>query len=288
MHIDFIIIGSMKAATTTLHTWLAAQPEVHMASVKEPSFFSYPDNWSRGYSWYEKLYTGHRPGQLLGEASTSYTFPEYGDIAATRIAEHHPDVRLIFLVRHPLDRLRSHYRHEVQRAREQRTLGEALQDPNNQYVRRSSYHATLRPYIERFEREQIAVIQTEELIAAAGQGWSRTLAHLGLSDRPSPGTPHNQTEDKPQFTQSMLKLWESGWYDRLKRLPKPLRRMARPILTRSGPSYETQLEQSNTDIDAQLLAGMWEDVRRLEDWLGVDGSLWPSAASRDGQASSPS
>jgi len=288
LKIDFIIIGSMKAATTTLHTWLGAQPEIHMASVKEPSFFSHPDNWSRGYAWYESLFTGCLPGQILGEASTSYTFPEYGEIAATRIAEHHPDVRLIFLVRHPVDRLRSHYRHEVQRAREHRSLTDTLQDPNNQYVKRSSYYTTLHPYIDRFDRDQIRVIRTEDLINPSGLGWLQTLKHLGLDERPSPGTPHNQTEDKPQFTHSMLRLWESGWYDRLKRVPKPLRKLARPLLTRSGHSYEMQLEQSNTRVDPALLSEMWSDVERFENWLGVDGGLWPRTTPQGGRASSPS
>ncbi len=183
MQIDFIIIGSMKAATTTLHKWLGAQPEIHMASVKEPSFFSYAQNWSQGYGWYEQMFAGAAPGQLLGEASTSYTFPDFGDLAATRIAENHPDVRLIFLVRHPLDRLRSHYRHEVQRGREKRPLSEAVSDSDNEYVRRSCYYSTLSPYISRFTEDQIKVVTTETLIDPDSTGWQSILSYLDLPDR---------------------------------------------------------------------------------------------------------
>jgi len=281
LQIDFIIIGSMKAATTTLHTWLGDQPEVHMASVKEPSFFSFPDNWSRGYGWYEQLYTGAREGQLLGEASTSYTFPEYGGDAATRIFAHHPDVRLIFLVRHPVDRLRSHYRHEVQRAREKRPFPEAVSDADSEYVRRSCYFSTLSPYIDRFPRKQIKVITTEELVYPDYLGWTEVLLHLGLPVRPSPGTPHNQTDAKPQFTSSMLRLWESGWYDRFKGLPKPLRRMARGVLTRKGATYEQRLEQSNTTVAETLVDHIWADVAKLEGWL--DRELWPRSTAQSEQ-----
>jgi len=274
LQIDFIIIGSMKAATTTLHKWLGAQPEIHMASVKEPSFFSFAENWSQGYGWYEQLFTGAAPGQLLGEASTSYTFPEFGDISANRIAEHHPEVRLIFLVRHPLDRLRSHYRHEVQRGREKRPLSEAVSDPNNEYVRRSCYYSTLRPYMNRFARDQIRVVTTEALIGADSIGWHNILSYLDLPLRTSPGTSYNQTDEKPQFTAGMLRLWESGWYDRLKHLPSPIRKLARGMLTREGTNYEQQLSRSNSIVDSTVVDAIWADVAKLQNWLG-SGALWP-------------
>lgn len=269
----------MKAATTTLHAWLGHHPQIHVPPIKEPSFFSYPSNWSRGAGWYDQLFVEAEQGQIVGEASTSYTFPEYAEVAADRIATHNADVKLIYIVRHPLDRLRSHYRHEVQRAREHRPLGEALLDPGNQYVARSCYFSALQPYIKRFDPDQLLVVKMEDLIGPSDQAWQSILSHLGVAAVPRPDTAHNLTEAKPQFTKSMLRIWESGWYDRLKRIPKPLRRVAKLVLTRNGAAYEAQLERSEAEVPAELVAPVWEDASRLEEWMG-SGELWsrtPSA-----------
>ncbi len=75
---DFIIIGAMKSATTTLHGLLASQPGVFMSTPKEPCFFSDDEVWARGVGWYASLFEAAPAGALLGESSTHYTkLPTY-------------------------------------------------------------------------------------------------------------------------------------------------------------------------------------------------------------------
>ena len=109
---NFIIIGAMKCATSTLHDQLALQPGLLMSDPKEPNFFSNDEQYRRGLAWYTGLFAAAEDGVLCGESSTHYTkLPTYLR-AVERVHKHVPGARLIYVVRHPVDRLVSHYIHE--------------------------------------------------------------------------------------------------------------------------------------------------------------------------------
>ena len=269
--VDFLIIGSMKSGTTTLHRALAHQSEVAMSSWKEPSFFSRDDRWRRGLEWYNQLFPHEG---LRGEASTSYTSPRYAAVAAERIHRLAPNARLIYLLRHPIERARSHYRHQVQRRRESRPLVEALGDPRSLYMSQSSYWSCLEPYIERFPRQQILVVRLEDLTGSNDRAWRNVLSHIGLAPEPFPQEAWNVTASKRQYSGLLRWLWDRKIVTSSTRLPPSLGRLAMRLLTRSGPRYETLLAQSKLPLPAQLTYPVWRDIERLEDWLGLDYELW--------------
>jgi hypothetical protein len=269
---DFLIIGAMKCGTTSLFRWLGAQPEVRLPEVKEPHFFSRDDRWDRGLDWYRSLFEKAGADTLKGEASASSTDPRVSPVAAERMARIVPAARLIFLVRDPVERLRSHYRHEVQRSRERRPLVEALKDPENPYLRSSLYHLALAPYLDRFPREQILVARLEDL--TAGSAWDEVLTHLGLPHRPRPQESHNVSREKAGFTRPMLRLWESGLGRRLGRAPKPMRALGKRFLLRRSSRYAEKLEGSLVPIPEGLLQPLWLDGRRFAERLGRSEPLW--------------
>lgn len=154
---DFVIIGAGKSGTTTLYEWLAQQPEIFASSLKEPRFFS--RDWDKSLDWYAALFTEAKDHQRVGEASTNYTDVEYCEVAAERMAAVIPDARLVYLIRHPVERLRSQYRHNWRRCVEYEPLAEAVLRPANPYVGRSLYYQRLQPYAERFPPEQICVVR---------------------------------------------------------------------------------------------------------------------------------
>jgi hypothetical protein len=269
---DVVIIGAMKSATTTLYQWLDDQPEVFMAHPKEMRFFT--DLWSNGLDWYRDKFAEAQPGQLLGEATQNYTNPRLAPEAAERMARTIPGARLVYIVRHPEERLRSHYRHEVQRARERRPLVEALREPGNLYAAQSSYYTCLRPYIERFPRERISVVRFEDLTRPPAPAWTALLRSLSLAERPLPEGARNVGSQNAQWTRAM------AWAKRrrlitlrqVSKLPSPVRRVGRLLLARGNRAYERRLAASRVPIPEGLLAPMWEDVARLEAWLGTE--LW--------------
>ena len=119
---SFIIGGAPKAGTTALWAYLADHPEVFMPGYKEPHFFSRMQEdmgngivkpgprraitFSNGLQWYEDLFKPGSSAKARGEASTHYfSAPD----SAGLIRAHVPDVRLIFLLRDPVERLYSQY-----------------------------------------------------------------------------------------------------------------------------------------------------------------------------------
>lgn len=156
----FVVIGAMKAGTTSLHRALAAHPEIGMPARKELDYFSTVKNPSR--EEYLNLFRWCR-GSVTGEASPSYAmYPNYGDVAK-RMAQTIPEAKLILCVRDPIDRMRSHYRHEVLRSRESRRAKHALDDVK--YLVPSLYGMQLERYLRYFDPQQIGIVSLNDLWA---------------------------------------------------------------------------------------------------------------------------
>jgi Sulfotransferase domain len=197
---DFLILGAQKAGTTALYAYLRWHPQVTGPSFKEVSFFD--RHYARGERWYRAHMPVRRSG-IVGEASPSYLFHP---LAPERVAHMLPDVRLIALLRDPVDRAFSHYQHEVALGREQLSFEEALAredermsselermlaDPtyfshawwNYTYAARGRYAEQLERWFEAFPREQLLVLLTDELAADTAGTYRRTLDFLGVDSR---------------------------------------------------------------------------------------------------------
>ena len=99
-----MLIGAQKSGTTSLAQQLGAQPQICLSAEKEPAFFNAGDDWRSGLDAYHGLFTP-APGQLCLEASTMYTFlPEFGG-THDRIHEYNPDVKLLYVMRDPVERM---------------------------------------------------------------------------------------------------------------------------------------------------------------------------------------
>lgn len=263
---DFMIIGAMKAATTSLCRWLQSTGLAIMPPLKEPNFFT--QEWHRGPAWYFSLFEGISGAIPTGEASVGYSDPALSQTAAARIAEMLPDTRLVFIARHPIDRLRSHFRHEVQRNREKRPFAAAVADLDSSYVRRSMYGRGLQPYFQLFDPQQILMVEFEDLIG--GDGFRRVLNHLGLPIADKPSHAHNVSTEKRRYTAFARVLYEWGWTTSLGRMPRPIRRLGRYIGTRQDAQYETRLRESQVvPAPDHVVEALQADVGLLEATTGI-------------------
>ena len=174
---DFLIIGAMKCATSTLHDRLAMQPGIFMTQLKEPNFFSNDEQYSQGMEWYLSNFQAAEPMDICGESSTHYTkLPTYPH-TVERIYKQFPNIKLIYVMRHPIDRLVSQYIHEWS----QRTIRVDIDRAISQYprlVEYSRYSMQLEPYLKTFGKEQILPVFFERLLNRKQEEFER-ICQLG-------------------------------------------------------------------------------------------------------------
>lgn len=178
---NLIIIGAQKCGTTSLHYYLGRHPQIAMSRLKELKFFSVEGNWHKGVAWYESQFDSRRP--IRGEASPHYTFhPTFAGVPQ-RMHALIPEAKLIYLLRHPIERIIAQYIHQVDDGREQRPLPEALADlDNNPYVLRSLYGMQLEQYLPYFPLRNILIITQEELLQNRQPTLAKVFRFLGVDD----------------------------------------------------------------------------------------------------------
>ena len=175
---SFVIIGAAKCGTTTLYEYLLRHPAVMMPQLKEPEFFSRNEVYARGLEWYASLFADAGADQLCGEASTTYSrWPHTAD-AASRLARQLPDVKLIYLMRNPVERAYSHYAHHM-RLGVTCTFEEAIAR-SNEYVDCGLYMMQISRYMRFFNREQLLCLFTEDLKDDPAGVLNQLQAFLGL------------------------------------------------------------------------------------------------------------
>ena len=181
---NLVVIGGTKSGTTSLHAYLALHPRIFMARVKEIQFFT--KHFENGVAWYAEHFRKGRDQAVRGEASPQYTcYPRLTGIPE-RMHAVVPDAKLIYLVRDPFARLRSHVVFMAPEAA--RASLDALLDPfeTNPYVAQSRQAWQLERYLAVFPRERILVIAAEELRAARRATLAEVFRFLDVEPFDSP------------------------------------------------------------------------------------------------------
>ena len=178
----FIIIGAAKSATTSLATALRRHPEIQISKSMEPKFFG--RHYLRGWEWYANQFEADPRRPLRGEASTMYS-SSYGSYARTPVLIHHHlgPIPLIYLVRHPLRRIESHWRHWQGRIKDCPPFDQLLHSPRlrQRVVDASLYHKQWQRYQRWFPQQLMLSITTEELSTEPQSSLRRILSFIGAT-----------------------------------------------------------------------------------------------------------
>ncbi len=264
---NFIIIGAMKSATSTLQEQLELQPGIFMCSPKEPNFFSDDLQFDKGLAWYSSLFSTGSKTDLLGEASTHYTkLPTYPRTVA-RIKENLPDAKLIYVMRHPLDRLTSHYLHE-------RSLGvfreniEAAVEKHTEMIRYSQYSMQLLPFFESFGKAAICPVFFDRLVNHPQQELERICRFIGYNAEPEwhfDLAPSNISAKRIRRFPLYRLLIESDIATWIRRalVPKGIRsRIRSQLVLKQEPELSSRSQERLESI-------FNKDLLQLGAWLGV-------------------
>ncbi|MEW4570303.1 sulfotransferase [Tautonia sp. JC769] len=193
---NFLIIGATKCGTESLFRLLSDHPEVFMHPRKELRFFTEEHAWGNGPEWYRAQFSAAGDARAVGESSNSYTRDPVYRGAPKRIHQLLPDVRMIYVIRHPIKRIESHYRHRLVTGIEWRSPERAIrEDPS--YVAASLYGHQLEQYRRFFRPEQFLILRFEQLISEPLPSLRRICQFLGISEAPGVGFPRaNVTSER--------------------------------------------------------------------------------------------
>lgn len=275
MRPNFVIIGAQKAATTSLWRYLGQHPRVFMSPIKETNFFVAEMEWPRGIGWYESLFApaAGQAATAIGEASPNYTL--YPGLAGVpeRMTRVIPEARLIYLLRHPVERMVSSYLHSLTQGLERLPLERALLERTH-YADISRYAMQIERYLPYFDRSQLLIILSEDLETKPAETLDRVLQFLELPPGwrpPDLGVRHHVTEGKRVPRAWWRKLGGLVIRGRLPQLPVPKSAATSALTTRAlAPSDVTLTSGVRSRLDEMLRP----DVERLRDHLGEDFQGW--------------
>lgn len=162
MKVNFLIIGAAKSATTSLSEILSRHPDICFSQLKEPQFFSDP-NWRAQVDDYHSNFK--HEAKLYGEGSTNYTKrPLFNPNICEDIYEYNPDMKCIYLMRHPIDRIVSQYIHLYNRGYENSKDLDTLIRTNSNYINTTRYAYQIEPYISTFGRKNVLMLFFEDFV----------------------------------------------------------------------------------------------------------------------------
>ncbi len=232
---NFIIIGGQRCGTTSLYHYLIQHPCVVSSLRKEVHFFDL--NFKRGINWYRShfpltIYPSvkrliYHPSKILtGEASPYYIFHP---LVPKRIIKAIPKIKLIVLLRNPIDRAYSHYNHERKLGYEKLSFEDAiykeeerlslekekiLKDENYysmphrhySYLSRGIYVDQLKTWFEFFKQKDFLIIKSEDFYQSPEEIYQRVLNFLSLPELNLPNYTQYNQQKYPKMNDSTRKV----------------------------------------------------------------------------------
>ena len=306
-HPDFLIIGAPKAGTTALHAALSGHPQVFMSDPKEPKYFlcgdAPPPHW-RGpgdkhsrqeWIWrredYERLFAAAPPDRMRGESTPFYLWSRS---AHRHIGETLPEVRLIAVVRDPIDRAYSNWMHlwcdglepvpdfltafdlQDERARK----GWA---PFWRYRELGLYGEQVAHLYQHVEPERVLLLRYKDLVDAPAATLDRACAFLGIATGQVAGIPRDNSRSyvepgwRPRTLGPIVRA--GAWLGQFAP-PQVWRRAAPPLLRRLSGRAEAHRPLLAPEQRERLVPAFAEDIKLLSAITGRDFGDWLTTQSR--------
>jgi hypothetical protein len=196
---DFLIIGAFKAGTTSLFHNLMKHPQLSKPLFKEPHYFS-GRCADKSWIWYRSLFPFPSSGSITGEASTTYfSHPR----TPQKVKKALPKTKIILLLRNPVERALCHYYHSVKWGNEDLDIEQAFSRPLDEFEKEyqsmrikdgyyskkilrhgylflGAYSRFLNNWYEHFEKEEILLLNSEDLWKNPKNGYTKIFDFLEL------------------------------------------------------------------------------------------------------------
>jgi len=272
--VDFIIVGAMKAGTTSLARHLGKHPDIHMPQ-KELHFFCKEDKYEKGIDYYyELLEVADNAGKIIGEKTPTYCYHEE---SPERIAGHFPDVKLIWIFRNPIERAYSHYCYFVQIGMERRAFSKVVYEHEKiktegigaTFVPRGFYVEQVERYLKYFPRENMLFLDFNALKTKPGFVINKCYDFLGLKEKEESDYADKKVFNKTSFPRSVQVQYFAYKLLRNNGLMLPYR-----AVSKINRSKKQQYPAMDGEVRKYLKKIYQPYNRKLSDLTGIDTEKW--------------
>jgi len=164
---NFMIIGGMRCGTTVLYKILKKHPEISFSKTKEPHFFDLDKRYLKGVKFYKEYF--NIASQAIGEATASY-LRRYNKVPK-RIKQILPKLKVIIMLRNPVDRSFSHYFFHQQfkkKIKQKQCIYDSIEDMiaktgfDSNVFKDSLYYFQLQEWFKYFPKSQVLIVKSED------------------------------------------------------------------------------------------------------------------------------
>jgi len=252
-------------------------PNMHADHVKNIEFFDSNENWSKGVSFYKSHFIINEKTKSIGEISTEYTkYPHVKDVAKN-IYSTLPNVKFIYLIRHPVERLISHYIHRVGAAKESRDINTALQNKDdNPYILYSQYFLQLEQFLKYYKKESFLILTSDDLLAKKDGALNTLFDYIGVDTCGSALTGiqrHTRSSKKSWNRAGRIVRRSPKYFNRynyyLSKLPKPYAMKIESLFCH--PIDEPMINEENQSYLHDLFS---RDLNKLQEHTHFKAPNW--------------
>lgn len=209
---NLLVIGAMKAGTTSFHEMLNQHPDIFMSEVKELNFFIDEMYNSKDIEWYRVNFVMGESSKIRGESSVSYTkrhrFPNVPENIYKTLGK---EIRLIYILRDPITRFQSNFS-------DSKTYGHIPANVNvNEFLNQrplsklglvmtGCYNYQLIPFLENFSKENILLLEYEDLFSNTGEIMRKVFDFLEVKYIEFEMPVLNKSTDKQYENETLRKL----------------------------------------------------------------------------------
>ena len=273
---NLIIIGAPKAGTTSLHRYLDLHPDIFMTGRKELRYF-WRDDWREQRAWYEAQFQSDAP--FRGEATPAYAAYPHRPHVPERMHELVPDVKLIYMVRDPIERMLSHW---VQRRADgdlttfERYMAE-YDRPDNPIICPSRYWLQIERYLEFFAPGQLLVVDQRELRVNRPETMRSIFRFIGVDDNfesPEFALERNTRGDKYGPRRVTAVLWDKVLWPASRSVPSGLRDVVREPANKLLFRQITEFPRLTPSARSRLVQMLTPEMQALRQFSGQAFDSW--------------
>ncbi|HRK61084.1 MAG TPA: sulfotransferase [Candidatus Omnitrophota bacterium] len=289
---SFFVVGTQKAGTTTLHEILRQHPQIFLPKTKEAHFFDFDDTFTKGFDWWvETFFKECNSGKIAGAITPEYLF--YPEVPL-RIKEMlGVDVKIIIILRNPVDRAFSHYLMTKRRGLEALSFDQAVakeaerlkagrdfERVHYSYFSRGLYAKQVKRYLDLFGAKNVLILKFEEdFLKDKLATIEKILRFLNVSVIQLDVAKKSNSASRPRMPALSRFLYSRNWFkEKIKRIivSKGIRKEIKNVLV-----FLDRLNQTKTRLEyltlyqrKKYLKLFHEDIKKLSLLTAMSFQEW--------------